>query len=64
MTVFNSIFMSSENLVVKFERKPTKKGKYHYFNIPIQLISSEIIKTSEKYEIKVYEIKPKSSKKT
>jgi len=49
----------SENFLVKFKRKPTKKGKYYYFNIPIQLIRSEIIDTNIKYEIQVYLIKKK-----
>ena len=49
--------MSSENLTVKFERKATKKGKYYYFNIPIQFIKSEIIDPNIKYEIRIYKIK-------
>lgn len=44
----------SENFVVKFERKPTKKGRYYYFNIPIQFIHSEIINPNFTYEIRVF----------
>lgn len=56
MLVFNSIMKESRDFLVKFKRKPTKKGKYYYFNIPIQLISSEIIDPAEKYEIRIYKI--------
>jgi len=54
--VFNILIMDSENFIVKFKRKSTKKGKYYYFNIPIQLIRSEIVNPNEKYEIKIYKI--------
>ena len=46
----------SKNFIVKFKRKPTKKGKYFYFNIPIQLIRSEIINSKVKYEIRIFKI--------
>lgn len=59
MLVFNILIMDSENVIVKFKRKPTKKGKYYFFNIPIQLIHSEIVNLNEKYEIKIYKIKEK-----
>jgi len=48
--------MKPENFVVKFRKKSTKKGKYYYFNIPIQLIRSEIVNLNTKYEIQVYKI--------
>ncbi len=51
--------MDSKNFVVKFTKKPTKKGKYHYFNIPIQLIHSEIINPNVEYEVQVYLIEKK-----
>jgi len=57
MYKFLELFMNdSDNLIVKFERKPTKKGKYYYFNIPIQLIHSEIITPKVEYEIRIYKI--------
>ena len=50
----------SNSFVVKFTKKPTKKGKYYYFNIPIAFISSEIISPNEKYEIRVFKKKENS----
>ncbi len=49
--------MTSKELVfvVKFEKKPSKKGENYYFNIPIQLFRSEIINSKLEYEIQVFE---------
>ena len=47
-----------KDFVVKFTKKPTKKGKYYFFNIPVQFIRSEIINPDLEYEIKIYSIKP------
>jgi len=58
MLVFSDNMNDSNNFVVKFLRKPTKRGKYFYFSIPIQLIRSEIIDPAEEYEIKIYRKKP------
>ena len=49
--------MNLEYFVVKFTKKPTKKGEYYYFNIPIQIIRLEIIDPTIEYEIKIYKIK-------
>jgi len=47
--------MNDSNIfIVKFERKPTKKGKYYYFNIPIQFLHSKIISPDTIYEIRVF----------
>ena len=47
----------SKDFIVKFKRKPTKKGRYYYFNIPNQFILSNIIEPKSEYEIKIYKIK-------
>ena len=52
--------MKSKNYIVKFRKKSTKKGNNYYFNIPIQLIRSEIINPELKYEIRIFEINQKS----
>ena len=54
--------MEPKEFIVKFEKKSTKKGRNYYFNIPIQLIRSEIIDPEVKYEIKVFK-KEKEQKK-
>lgn len=51
----------SSNFVVKFEKKATKKGKYYYFNIPIRLISSEIVEPEIEYEIRIFKKEPQSA---
>lgn len=48
--------MESKEFIVKFEKKSTKKGKNYYFNIPVQLIRSEIIDPEEKYEVQIFKI--------
>ena len=48
--------MKSKDFVVKFRKKPTKKGNNYYFNIPVQLIRSEIINLEVEYEIRIFEI--------
>ena len=45
--------MDSKDILVKFKKKPTKKGKYYYFNIPIAFIKSEIINPNLTYEVRV-----------
>ena len=42
--------------IVNFVKKPTTKGDYWYFNIPIENVRSGLIRTSEKYEIRVFNI--------
>jgi len=45
-----------EKLIYKIIKKPTKKGKNYYFNIPIEFIRNERINPDKKYEIIVFEI--------
>ena len=48
--------MELKEFIVKFEKKSTKKGRNYYFNIPIQLIRSEIIDPEAKYEIQIFKV--------
>lgn len=48
--------MELKEFIVKFEKKATKKGGNYYYNIPIQLIRSDIIDPEVKYEIQVFKI--------
>ena len=48
--------MESKEFIVKFEKKSTKKGGNYYFNIPIQLIRSDIVDPEIKYEIQIFKI--------
>ena len=45
-----------EKLVYKIVKKPTKKGKNYYFNIPVEFIRSGKIDPKKEYEMLVYEI--------
>ena len=37
-------------------KKPTKKGKNYYFNIPIEYIRSGKINPEKEYEIQIFDI--------
>ncbi|KKL62223.1 hypothetical protein LCGC14_2187360 [marine sediment metagenome] len=37
-------------------KKPTKKGRNYYFNIPIEFIRSGKINPEKQYEIKIFDI--------
>ena len=49
-----------KKLCCKIQKKIDKKGNNYYFNIPIQLIRSEIINPVIKYEIRIFKINQKS----
>ncbi|MFX1375412.1 MAG: hypothetical protein ACFFA0_06345 [Promethearchaeota archaeon] len=37
-------------------KKPTKKGKNYYFNIPIEYIRSGKINPEKEYELQIFEL--------
>ncbi len=43
-------------LITTLIKKPTKKGKNYYFNIPIEYIRSGKINPEKEYELQIYKI--------
>ena len=43
-------------LITTLIKRPTKKGKNYYFNIPIEYIRSGKINPEKEYELQIYNI--------
>ncbi len=44
------------NRITTLIKKPTKKGKNYYFNIPIEYIRSGKINPKEQFEVQIFSI--------
>ena len=45
-----------QRLITTLIKKPTKKGKNYYFNIPIEFIRSGKINPDNEYELQIFTI--------